>query len=168
MSRPPFNSVSGSDWLRAAPAERYDAGRSRREAVPLEAHVEAALETGRTDPLTVTAAVYRSTVAPPRAITVTLAGYDEAVGAAAMYNHWFAENAFMASAERNALATSRTRAVSGGRAVFASPAMSAPPSGTGSGSGEGAAGPPAELPFIRLSALPAGNWRVRRGAWTPA
>jgi len=55
MSRPPFNSESESDYLRAAPAERYDAGRSRREAVPLEAHVEAALDTGRTDPLTILA-----------------------------------------------------------------------------------------------------------------
>lgn len=55
MSSPPFNSESESDYLRAAPAERYDAGRSRREAVPLEAHIEAAPETGRTDPLTILA-----------------------------------------------------------------------------------------------------------------
>jgi len=55
MSSPPFNSESETDYLRAAPAERYDAGRSRREAVPLEDHVEAAPETGRTDPLTILA-----------------------------------------------------------------------------------------------------------------
>ena len=55
MSRSPFNSESESDCLRAAPAERYDAGRSRREAVPLEAHVEAAPDTGRTDSLTILA-----------------------------------------------------------------------------------------------------------------
>ncbi len=55
MSRSPFNSESESDCLRAAPAERYDAGRSRREDVPLEAHVEAAPETGRIDSLTILA-----------------------------------------------------------------------------------------------------------------
>lgn len=36
---------SDLDFLRAAPAERYDAGRARREAVPIEAHVEAAPST---------------------------------------------------------------------------------------------------------------------------
>ncbi len=50
-----FNSETESADLRAAPAERYDAGRSRRETVPLEAHAEAALETGRPDPLTILA-----------------------------------------------------------------------------------------------------------------
>ena len=53
MSISLFKSESESAYLRAAPAERYDAGRSRREAVPLETHVNAALETGRTDPLTI-------------------------------------------------------------------------------------------------------------------
>ena len=41
--------------LRAAPARRYAAGRARREAVPLEAHAEAAAGTRRTDPLTILA-----------------------------------------------------------------------------------------------------------------
>jgi hypothetical protein len=39
--------------LRAAPADRYAAGRARLEAVPLEAHAEAAAGAGRADPLTV-------------------------------------------------------------------------------------------------------------------
>jgi hypothetical protein len=50
-----FNPESEPDFLRAAPAERYDAGRSRREDVPLEAHAEAARETGRADPLAILA-----------------------------------------------------------------------------------------------------------------
>ncbi len=50
-----FRSESESAYLRAPPAERRDAGRSRRETVPLEAHVEAAPETGRADPLTILA-----------------------------------------------------------------------------------------------------------------
>ena len=41
--------------LRAAPAGRCAAGRARREAVPLEAHVEAAAGAGRVDPLTILA-----------------------------------------------------------------------------------------------------------------
>ena len=41
--------------LTAPPAQRLDAGRSRRENVPLEAHVEAALETGRADSLSILA-----------------------------------------------------------------------------------------------------------------
>ncbi len=55
MPRSLFNSESESAYLRAAPAERHDAGRSQRETVPLEAHVEAAPETGRTDPLAILA-----------------------------------------------------------------------------------------------------------------
>jgi len=47
------NFKSGSTDLQAAPVDRYDAGRARLEAVPLEAHVEAALGTGRVDPLTI-------------------------------------------------------------------------------------------------------------------
>ncbi len=43
--------MSESTELSAAPAERYEAGRSRREAVPLQAHVEAAADAGRVDPL---------------------------------------------------------------------------------------------------------------------
>lgn len=55
MPRSLFNSESELAYLKAAPAERHDAGRSQRETVPLEAHIEAALETGRTDPLTILA-----------------------------------------------------------------------------------------------------------------
>ena len=55
MPRSLFNSEGELAYLRAAPAERHDAGRSRRETVPLEAHVEAALETGRADPLSILA-----------------------------------------------------------------------------------------------------------------
>lgn len=55
MPRSLFNSESELAYLKAAPAERHDAGRSQRETVPLEAHVETALETGRTDPLTILA-----------------------------------------------------------------------------------------------------------------
>jgi hypothetical protein len=50
-----FNSDREAAYLRVAPAERHDAGRSRREAVPLEALVETAPETGRTDPLAILA-----------------------------------------------------------------------------------------------------------------
>jgi uncharacterized protein (DUF2252 family) len=55
MSRSPFNPESESGILRVPPAERLDAGRSRREDVPLEAHAEAALETGRADSLSILA-----------------------------------------------------------------------------------------------------------------
>ena len=55
MCRSPFNSESESAMLTAPPAQRLDAGRSRRENVPLEAHVEAALETGRADSLSILA-----------------------------------------------------------------------------------------------------------------
>lgn len=41
--------------LRAAPAERFEAGRSQREAVPLQAHAEPAPDAGRVDPLTLLA-----------------------------------------------------------------------------------------------------------------
>ena len=45
----------GDSWvfgnLRAPPAERYDAGKSRLEAVPLEAHAELMTGEGRPDPL---------------------------------------------------------------------------------------------------------------------
>jgi uncharacterized protein (DUF2252 family) len=50
-----FNSESELAYLKAAPSERHDAGRSQRETVPVEAHVEAALEAGRADPLTILA-----------------------------------------------------------------------------------------------------------------
>jgi len=55
MPRSLFDSESESAYLRAAPAERLDAGRSQRETVPLEAHVETAPETARTDPLRILA-----------------------------------------------------------------------------------------------------------------
>ncbi len=51
-----FDSESESAYLKAAPTERRDAGRSRRDTVPLEAHAEAAQETGRPDPLIILAA----------------------------------------------------------------------------------------------------------------
>jgi len=43
--------LSESTELNAAPAERFEAGRSRREAVPLQAHAEAATGAVRVDPL---------------------------------------------------------------------------------------------------------------------
>lgn len=60
-----------------------------------------ALAVGRSMPVTATVGLYRSVAPPPRTITATLAYFDSAVGPAALYNNWFAENAFMASAERN-------------------------------------------------------------------
>jgi len=51
MPTSPFNTASVSTDLTAAPSERYEAGRSRREAVPLESHAEAASDEGRVDPL---------------------------------------------------------------------------------------------------------------------
>ncbi len=56
MPRPLFDAEGESAILRAAPAARHDAGRSRREAVPLEAHAEAAPAAGRADPLDILAA----------------------------------------------------------------------------------------------------------------
>lgn len=50
-----FNTESESASLKADPAVRYEAGRSKREAVALEAHVEAARDAGRADPLTILA-----------------------------------------------------------------------------------------------------------------
>ncbi len=44
---------SGSPDLKATPEDRYDAGRARLEAVPLEAHAEAAPGAGRVDPLAI-------------------------------------------------------------------------------------------------------------------
>ena len=55
MPNPLPNFKSESSDLQAAPVDRYDAGRARLEAVPLEAHVEAALGAGRVDPLTILA-----------------------------------------------------------------------------------------------------------------
>ena len=49
------NFKSESTDLQAAPVDRYDAGRARLEAVPLEAHVETAFGAGRVDPLTILA-----------------------------------------------------------------------------------------------------------------
>jgi uncharacterized protein (DUF2252 family) len=55
MPSPLANFENVSADLQAAPADRYDAGRARLEAVPLEAHAEAAAGTGRVDPLTILA-----------------------------------------------------------------------------------------------------------------
>ena len=63
MPRSPRNSENESSYLRAAPAERHDAGRSQRETVPLEDHVEAALEGGRIDSLTILAEQDKSRLA---------------------------------------------------------------------------------------------------------
>ena len=63
MPRSPRNSENESAYLRAAPAERHDAGRSQRETVPLEDHVEAALEGGRIDSLTILAEQDKSRLA---------------------------------------------------------------------------------------------------------
>jgi len=63
MSRYPSSSENESDYLRASPAERYDAGRSQRDTVPLEAHVEAAVARGRADPLTILAEQDKSRLA---------------------------------------------------------------------------------------------------------
>ena len=58
-----FTFESESAHLRAAPAERRDVGRSQRETVPLEAHVETAPRTGRTNPLTILAEQDKTRVA---------------------------------------------------------------------------------------------------------
>jgi len=56
MSKPPPRIKSGSPALQATPADRYDAGRARLDAIPLETHAEAAPGTGRVDPLSILAA----------------------------------------------------------------------------------------------------------------
>jgi uncharacterized protein (DUF2252 family) len=63
MPKPPSKHASTWDSLRAAPAVRYDGGRARREAVPLEAHVEAAPATGRANALTILAGQDKSRLA---------------------------------------------------------------------------------------------------------
>ncbi len=55
MTNPLINFQSALPDLQGTPKRRYDAGRARRETVPLEAHVEAARSTGRIDPLTILA-----------------------------------------------------------------------------------------------------------------
>jgi len=55
MPRSLFEAASESASLTAPPAERFDAGRAQRELVPLEAHAEAAVDSGRTDPLSILA-----------------------------------------------------------------------------------------------------------------
>jgi uncharacterized protein (DUF2252 family) len=50
-----FKSESESTDLTATPADRFDRGRSRRDAVPLESHLEIAAESGRVDPRTILA-----------------------------------------------------------------------------------------------------------------
>lgn len=42
-------------YLQGSPASRYDAGRFQREAIPLEAHAELAVDADRTDPLAILA-----------------------------------------------------------------------------------------------------------------
>jgi uncharacterized protein (DUF2252 family) len=56
MVSPKPTSEIESTYLRGAPDARYDAGRSRRETVPLEAHAEAARGKRRVDPLKILAA----------------------------------------------------------------------------------------------------------------
>ncbi|MEE4143967.1 MAG: DUF2252 domain-containing protein [Halieaceae bacterium] len=63
MPNPTSNPDSDWDFLKATPAERYDRGRSRREVVPLEAHVEAAAATGRANSLTILAGQDKSRLA---------------------------------------------------------------------------------------------------------
>jgi uncharacterized protein (DUF2252 family) len=53
MAKPRRTFRGGPPDLRAAPADRYAAGRARLEAVPLEAHADAAPGAGRADPLTI-------------------------------------------------------------------------------------------------------------------
>lgn len=49
--------------LTATPAERFDAGRALRETVPLDDHAEAAVDTGRADPLSILAAQDKTRIA---------------------------------------------------------------------------------------------------------
>ena len=53
MPRALFHDERELAHLKAAPADRYEAGRSRRETVPIEAHAEAAPVPNRIDPLTI-------------------------------------------------------------------------------------------------------------------
>jgi len=55
MAKPLPRFKSESSGLQATPVDRYAAGQARRDAVPLEAHAEAAVGAGRVDPLTVLA-----------------------------------------------------------------------------------------------------------------
>jgi uncharacterized protein (DUF2252 family) len=55
MPSPPSDIESALTALRAAPKDRYDAGRAQLEAVPLGAHAETALGASRVDPLTILA-----------------------------------------------------------------------------------------------------------------
>lgn len=58
-----FDRDSGPADIKAAPAARREAGRSRREAVPLEAHAVAARDRGRADPLRILARQDKSRLA---------------------------------------------------------------------------------------------------------
>jgi uncharacterized protein (DUF2252 family) len=58
-----FDTESESACLKAAPADRRELGRLQRDKVPLEAHVEAAPEAGRTDPLQILAEQNKSRLA---------------------------------------------------------------------------------------------------------
>lgn len=55
MTNPFADFQSARSDLQADPAHRFEAGRARRETVPLEAHLEAAVAAGRADPLTILA-----------------------------------------------------------------------------------------------------------------
>jgi len=53
MLHPSSNPECESECLKAPPSARFERGRSRRDAVPLEAHAELAANSGRVDPLAV-------------------------------------------------------------------------------------------------------------------
>jgi uncharacterized protein (DUF2252 family) len=56
MPRSLYDAESELAHLKAAPADRYEAGRSHRDTVPLETHAEAPPASNRIDPLTILAA----------------------------------------------------------------------------------------------------------------
>jgi hypothetical protein len=106
--------LSACAQLPPTPGAAPDAAAALVAATPNDYHLDlvtdvpppsvARLMVGRSDPLATTVGVYRSTVDPPRTITATLATFGEPIGASALYNRWFADNAFMAAADRHALA----------------------------------------------------------------
>ena len=61
--------------------------------------VLAELMIGRSEPVTVTVGVYASDAGASERITVTLASYHDPVGAAAIYNQWFATHGFIPAFE---------------------------------------------------------------------
>ena len=60
MSDKPVHSSPALGHPQDSPASRYDAGRSQRDAIPIEAHAELVAEADRTDPLAVLAQQDRS------------------------------------------------------------------------------------------------------------